>query len=47
MNKKNQCYIIAEAGLNHNGSIKIAKKLNDVAYGHAAQRLTKFFDQAV
>ena len=25
------CYIIAEAGLNHNGSIKIAKKLIDVA----------------
>ena len=24
MNKKNQCYIIAEAGLNHNGSIKIS-----------------------
>ncbi len=26
------CYIIAEAGLNHNGSIDIAKKLIDVAY---------------
>lgn len=25
------CYIIAEAGLNHNGSIKIAKKLIDLA----------------
>ena len=29
--KKNKCYIIAEAGLNHNGSIKIAKQLIDVA----------------
>ena len=47
MNKKNQCYIIAEASLNHNGSIKIAKKLIDVTYGHAAHRLIKFFDQAV
>ena len=27
----NQCYIIAEAGLNHNGSIEIAKKLIDNA----------------
>jgi sialic acid synthase SpsE len=36
MNKKNQCYIIAEAGLNHNGSIKIAKKLIDVAYDSGA-----------
>jgi len=26
-----QCYVIAEAGLNHNGSIEIAKKLIDVA----------------
>ena len=26
------CYIIAEAGLNHNGSMDIAKKLIDVAY---------------
>ena len=29
--KINMCYIIAEAGLNHNGSMKIAKKLIDVA----------------
>jgi sialic acid synthase SpsE len=28
---KNNCYIIAEAGLNHNGSMKIAKLLIDVA----------------
>ena len=27
-----ECYVIAEAGLNHNGSIKIAKELIDVAY---------------
>ncbi len=32
MNKiKNKCYVIAEAGLNHNGSIDIAKKLIDLA----------------
>jgi sialic acid synthase SpsE len=30
-NKSNYCYVIAEAGLNHNGSIAIAKKLIDVA----------------
>tara|TARA_B110000967_G_scaffold209987_2_gene269237 strand:+ start:454 stop:1479 length:1026 start_codon:yes stop_codon:yes gene_type:complete len=29
--KKNHCYVIAEAGLNHNGSVVIAKKLIDVA----------------
>lgn len=29
--KKNNCYIIAEAGLNHNGSMEIAKQLIDVA----------------
>lgn len=28
---KNKCYVIAEAGLNHNGSIEIAKKLIDLA----------------
>ena len=28
----NDCYIIAEAGLNHNGSIKIAKDLIDIAH---------------
>ena len=27
----NHCYIIAEAGLNHNGSLEIAKKLIDLA----------------
>tara|TARA_B100000959_G_C14909025_1_gene594309 strand:+ start:199 stop:1236 length:1038 start_codon:yes stop_codon:yes gene_type:complete len=31
MDKVNQCYVIAEAGLNHNGSVKIAKKLIDLA----------------
>lgn len=30
------CYVIAEAGLNHNGSIKIAKELIDVAYNSKA-----------
>lgn len=30
MNESN-CYVIAEAGLNHNGSVEIAKKLIDVA----------------
>ncbi|RYZ77587.1 MAG: hypothetical protein EOP04_30935, partial [Proteobacteria bacterium] len=29
--KPDHCYIIAEAGLNHNGSIEIAKGLIDVA----------------
>ena len=29
--KKNHCYVIAVAGLNHNGSVVIAKKLIDVA----------------
>ena len=28
---KKNCYIIAEAGLNHNGSLEIAKKLIDIA----------------
>ena len=30
-NKKNKVYVIAEIGINHNGKIKIAKKLIDVA----------------
>jgi len=30
-NNSQYCYVIAEAGLNHNGSIEIAKKLIDVA----------------
>ena len=29
--KKNKVTIIAEAGVNHNGSIRIAKKLIDIA----------------
>jgi sialic acid synthase SpsE len=33
---KNKCYIIAEAGLNHNGSFQIAKKLIDIAYNAGA-----------
>ncbi len=28
---KDECFIIAEAGVNHNGSIKLAKKLIDIA----------------
>jgi len=31
MKNMNECYVIAEAGLNHNGSIEIAKQLIDVA----------------
>lgn len=31
MKQENKCYVIAEAGLNHNGSVEIAKKLIDVA----------------
>ena len=29
--RMNHCYVIAEAGLNHNGSVKIAKELIDLA----------------
>ena len=29
--KNYECYIIAEAGLNHNGSLDLAKKLIDIA----------------
>ncbi|MDA9801499.1 N-acetylneuraminate synthase family protein [Candidatus Pseudothioglobus singularis] len=36
MNKNNTCYVIAEAGLNHNGSINIAKALIDVAHDSGA-----------
>ena len=28
---KSKCFIIAEAGVNHNGSINLAKKLIDIA----------------
>ncbi len=31
LNNSSGCYVIAEAGLNHNGSIEIAKKLIDLA----------------
>ncbi len=30
--KESECYVIAEAGLNHNGSINIAKELINVAF---------------
>jgi sialic acid synthase SpsE len=33
MKKNDYCYVIAEVGLNHNGSVEIAKQLIDVAYG--------------
>lgn len=29
--KKNKCFIVAEAGVNHNGSLELAKRLIDVA----------------
>jgi len=32
LDKSGGCYILAEAGLNHNGSLEIAKKLIDIAY---------------
>lgn len=35
-NTQNTCYIIAEAGVNHNGSIEMAKQLVDVAAGAGA-----------
>jgi len=31
LNNTSHCYVIAEAGLNHNGSVEIAKKLIDLA----------------
>ena len=34
--KFSKCYVIAEAGLNHNGSISIAKQLIDVAHNAGA-----------
>ena len=39
--KKNKTLIIAEAGVNHNGSFKIAKKLIDVA-SRAGADIVKF-----
>jgi len=36
MNNVNKVFIIAEAGVNHNGSIKLAKKLIDAAVGACA-----------
>ena len=35
-NKHANCYVIAEAGLNHNGSISLAKELIDVAHNSGA-----------
>jgi len=34
-----QCFIIAEAGVNHNGSVELAKKLVDVAVNAAADAI--------
>ena len=34
--EKHPCFVIAEAGVNHNGDIKIAKKLVDVAVAAGA-----------
>lgn len=42
----NNCYVIAEAGLNHNGSIKIAKKLIDLA-AEAGANAVKFQKRTV
>jgi len=41
-----ECYVIAEAGLNHNGSIKIAKKLIDLA-AEAGVNAVKFQKRSV
>ncbi len=43
---KDECYIIAEAGLNHNGSIKIAKDLVDLA-SDAGANAVKFQKRTV
>ena len=34
--RKKKCFFIAEAGVNHNGSVKIAKKMIDVAKNSGA-----------
>ena len=34
--KENKVFIIAEAGVNHNGSADLAKRLIDVAYNSGA-----------
>src|SRR5690606_34720293 len=36
---KNKCFIIAEAGVNHNGDIDIAKQLVDKAYEAGADAI--------
>ena len=40
------CYVIAEAGLNHNGSMEVAKKLIDVAF-EAGANAVKFQKRTV
>ena len=43
MKKINQTIIIAEAGVNHNGSLKLAKKLIDAAsYAKADYKISNF-----
>ena len=44
--RESECYVIAEAGLNHNGSIDIAKKLIDVAF-EAKANAVKFQKRTV
>ena len=36
LNNKNKIFFIAEAGVNHNGSLEIAKKLIDIAVNSGA-----------
>jgi len=39
MNKENRCFIIAEAGVNHNGDLGLAKKLVDAAKNSGADAI--------
>ena len=43
---KNMTYIIAEAGLNHNGSMETAKKLIEIAH-HSGADAVKFQKRTV
>jgi len=38
--KTSHCFIIAEAGVNHNGSLEIARKLIDIATDVGADAMT-------
>ncbi len=46
LNDSNSCYIIAEAGLNHNGSVETALKLIDLAV-EAGANAVKFQKRTV